>query len=145
MGPDSDTDIIIPGIPELKLIPDADTVVSAMQLSGCDNIEFCGVNEIVMSFHTNIDALKKLRHTDLGASLEFSVTQEHDVPKRHHRKRRIQKKWNKRYGVWRHIDSMELKECTLIPGPLSADTNPYYNLYGEDLEVKHKIISAEVR
>lgn len=75
--------------------------------------------ELTLECDVNVDILKKLTGIDLcsgnGISCSMELASPYKVQKRKHKKKRINKKWAKRYGYETRFKTVSARYCTVIP------------------------------
>lgn len=75
--------------------------------------------ELTLDCDVNADILKKLTDIDLANGNDTSCSMElaspYQVQKRRHKKKRINKKWAKRYGYKTKFKTVSIQDCTFIP------------------------------
>ena len=100
-------------IPEISF-GDAQTLeyISNFRISDPASSELsyeCDINLSLLNAITGID----LAHgVDMSCSMEIRGS--HQVQKRRHKKKRINKKWAKRYGYITVLDDVKIRDCTLV-------------------------------
>lgn len=75
--------------------------------------------ELTLECDVNADTLKKITGIDLARGNDMSCSMElaspYQVQKRRHKKKRINKKWAKRYGYETRFKTVSVQDCTFIP------------------------------
>ena len=80
--------------------------------------------ELTLDCDINVDLFKQICGIDLansGMSCSMELEQPYQVQKRRHRKKRINKKWAKRYGYITEFKSVKLRDCSFITNEDSID------------------------
>jgi hypothetical protein len=75
--------------------------------------------ELILECDVNADILKKLTGIDLARGNDMSCSMElvaspYKVQKRKHKKKRINKKWAKRYGYKTKFKTVSIQDCAFI-------------------------------
>lgn len=74
--------------------------------------------ELTLECDVNADILKELTGIDLAVGNDMSCSMElaspYQVQKRRHKKKRINKKWAKRYGYKTKFKTANIQDCTFI-------------------------------
>lgn len=75
-------------------------------------------SELSYECDINLNLLNALTGIDLAYGVDMSYSVEtrgsHQVQKRRHKKKRINKKWAKRYGYRTILDDVKIRDCTLV-------------------------------
>lgn len=71
----------------------------------------CEVNPRLLAKITGIDLAKG---RDFASSFTFKCSSPYQIQKRHHKKKRINKKWAKRYGYLTKFAEIRLQEVSLV-------------------------------
>lgn len=90
-----------------------------------DSAEFsceCEVNPQLFAKLTGVDLARGL---DLASSFYIECSAPYEVQKRRHKKKRINKKWAKRYGYRTKFAKVELKEVSLVDKHLCDDVHEF--------------------
>lgn len=77
----------------------------------------------------NVDLFKRLCGLDLGnsgMSCSMELNQPYLVQKRKHKKKRINKKWAKKYGYITEFRSVKLRDCSIVSHEDSLDITGTY-------------------
>lgn len=86
--------------------------------------------ELTLECDVNADTLKKLIGIDLanGNDMSYSIelASPYQVQKRRHKKKRINKKWAKRYGYKTTIKIVSIQNCTF-----TSKSEDYFDVIGD--------------
>lgn len=76
-------------------------------------------DELTLECDVDADMLKKIAGIDLARESDMSCSMElaapYQVQKRRHKKKRINKKWAKRYGYKTNFKSVKIRDVAFIP------------------------------
>jgi hypothetical protein len=73
--------------------------------------------ELSFECDINVDLFKQICGLDLansGMSCSMELNQPYQVQKRRHKKKRINKKWAKKYGYLTMFKSVKIRDCSIV-------------------------------
>lgn len=80
--------------------------------------------ELTFDCDVNLDMAKRIFGLDLansGMSCSMELQSPYQIQKRRHKKKRINKKWAKRYGYITIFKSVKLRDCSFVTNEDSID------------------------
>jgi len=85
--------------------------ISSVQIVDLSSTELSFECDVDMNLLKSVIGIDFAQGTDMSCSMEFRNP--YQVQKRRHKKKRINKKWAKRYGYVTKFENVRIKDCTL--------------------------------
>lgn len=90
---------------------DAPECITGIDIPLSDKAE----QEFTLNGYVNEDVLKQLAGVPLDSSFSMTCDSVRSVQRRKHKKKRINKKWAKRYGYITIIDKCHFRDVSIVP------------------------------